>query len=57
VRFFDLSADPYELHDRSADPAAAAFACRQEEELDRTGDRWDGRDALAAAYPAASTVG
>lgn len=57
VRFFDLAADPYELHDRSADPAAAAFARRLEGELGRAGDRWDGRDALAAAYPAASTVG
>jgi len=57
VMLFDLAADPYERVNRAAEPEAAAVAHRLLDALDAAGDRWEGRDALAAAYPAVSTAG
>ena len=48
VQFFDLAADPYELHDRPDDPRALALAGRLREELQRADDPWEGAAALAA---------
>ncbi|MFJ2633845.1 sulfatase [Streptomyces sp. NPDC087422] len=50
VRLFDLAADPYERTDVVADRSAqaVALAAALTGELDRTGDPWPGRSALAA---------
>ncbi|MCL2551335.1 MAG: sulfatase [Actinomycetia bacterium] len=49
LHLFDLTADPYELSDAAAEQPArvAALAARLVAELDRTGDPWPGRAALA----------
>lgn len=53
LEYFDLATDPFEMHSRPSCGEAALLAQELLNALDRAGDAWVGRDALAHAHRAA----